>query len=115
MQDTIPFVKSYITSQKHCNKLPRLPVQQADFMNGSFDKVAVDIVGPVTVIDKCRYTLRLIDTATRWPEAVPLREIRTTDVASALFNIFSRLGLAKQVLSDNGQQLVSKAMSEVME
>ena len=116
MQDIIRFVKSCITCQKHCNKLPRLPVQQADIVDRPFDKVAIDIVGPLTVTDnKCRYILTLIDTATRWPEAVPLREIRTTDVASALFNIFSRLGLPKQILSDNGQQLVSKAKSEVME
>ena len=116
MQDIIRFVKSCITCQKHCNKLPRLPVQQADIVDRPFDKVAIDIVGPLTVTDnKCRYILTLIDTATRWPEAVPLREIRTTDVASALFNIFSRLGLPKQILSDNGQQLVSKAMSEVIE
>ena len=116
MQDIIRFVKSCITCQKHCNKLPRLPVQQADIVDRPFDKVAIDIVGPLTVTDnKCRYILTLIDTATRWPEAVPLREIHTTDVASALFNIFSRLGLPKQILSDNGQQLVSKAMSEVME
>ena len=58
--------------------------------------------------------MTLVDTATRWPEAVPLKDIRTTDVASTLFNIFSRLGLPKQILSDNGQQLVSKYMSEVM-
>ena len=84
-------------------------------MDRLFDKVAIDIVGPLTVTDnKCRYILILVDTATRWPKAVPLRDIRTTDVASALFNIFSRLGLPKQILSDNGQQLVSKAMSEVM-
>ncbi|KAK3758007.1 hypothetical protein RRG08_058314 [Elysia crispata] len=80
---------------------------------------AVDSLGPtlLTVTNKCRYihVVTLVDTATRWPEAVPLREIRTSDVASALFNIFSRLGLPKQVLSDNGQQLVSKAVSEVME
>ena len=116
MQDTIRFVKSCITCQKHCNKLSRLPVQQADIVDKPFDKVAIDIVGPLTVTDnKCRYILTLVDTATRWPEAVPLRDIRTTDVASALFNIFSRLGLPKQILSDNGQQLVLKAMLEVME
>ena len=93
MQDTIRFVKSCITCQKHCNKLPRLPVQQADIVDRPFDKVAIDIVGPLTVADnKCRYILTLIDAATRWLEAVPLRDIRTTDVASALFNIVSRLG-----------------------
>ena len=114
MQDTIRFVKSCITCQNHCNKLSTLPVQQADIVDRPADKVAIDIVSPLTVTDNnCRYIL--VDTATRWPEAVPLRDIRTTDIASALSNIFSRLGLPKKILSDNGQQLVSKAMSEVME
>ena len=114
MQDTMCFVKSCITCQKHCNKLPRLSAQQADIVDRPFDKVAIDIVGPLTVTDnKWRYIL--VDAATRWPEAVPLRDIRTTDVASALFNIFSRLGLPKQILSDNGQQFVSKCTSEVMD
>ena len=49
MQDIIRFVKSCITCQKHCNKLPRLPVQQADIVDRPFDKVAIDIVGPLTV------------------------------------------------------------------
>ena len=67
MQDIIRFVKSCITCQKHCNKLPRLPVQQADIVDRPFDKVAIDIVGPLTVTDnKCRYILTLIDTATRY-------------------------------------------------
>ena len=69
-------------------------------MDRLFDKVAIDIVGPLTVTDnKCRYIYI-------WPEAVPLRDMRTIDVASALFNIFSRLGLPKQIISHNGQQLV---------
>ena len=70
MQDTIRFVKSCIICRKHCNKFPRLPVQQADIVVRPFDKVAIDIVGPLTVTDnKCRYILTLVDTATRWPEA----------------------------------------------
>ncbi|GFO35988.1 Pol polyprotein [Plakobranchus ocellatus] len=63
---------------------------------------------------KNRFILTLVDAATRWPEAVPLKSISTTDVANALFNIFTRLGLPKEIVSDNGQQLVSKAMEEVM-
>ncbi|GFO07524.1 Zinc finger protein [Plakobranchus ocellatus] len=38
----------------------------------------------------------MVDAATRWPEAVPLKGIGTREVAEALFGIFTRLGLAKQ-------------------
>ena len=43
--------------------------------------------------------------------SMPLREIRTADIASALSISFPD----KNYLSDNGQQLISKALSEVME
>ncbi|GFN82032.1 gypsy retrotransposon integrase-like protein 1 [Plakobranchus ocellatus] len=87
----------------------------ADIIDKPFDKVAIDIVGPMMMSDsKNRFILTLVDAATRWPEAVPLKSISTTDVANALFNIFTRLEVPKEILSDNGQQLVSKAMEEVM-
>ncbi|GFO05452.1 Pol polyprotein [Plakobranchus ocellatus] len=53
----------------------------------------------------------MVDAATRWPETVPLKCICTREIAEALFGIFSRLGIPKQVLSDNGKQFVSNAMS----
>ena len=89
MQDTMRFVKSCTTCQKQCYKLLRLPVQQEDIVDRPF-KVTLEIVSPLTVTNKCRYILTLVDTTTRWPEAVSLREIRPADVASSLFNIFSR-------------------------
>ena len=52
-------------------------------MDRPFDKVAIDLMGPLTVIgNKCRHILTLVDTATRWPETVPLRE---TCITSKLF------------------------------
>ncbi|GFO24642.1 gypsy retrotransposon integrase 1 [Plakobranchus ocellatus] len=115
IRDVNKYVKSCDVCQRNCNKLPNLPIQIADIINKPFDKVAIDIVGPMMMSDsKNRYILTLVDAATRWPEAVPLKSISTTDVAKALFNIFTRLGLPKEILSDNGLQLVSKAMEEVM-
>ena len=100
MQDTIRFVKSCITCQADIVDRP--------FVNLLYCRPTHKQQVPI-------YILTLVDTATRWPEAVPLRDIRTTDVTSALFNIFSRLGLLKQIFSDNGQQLVSKCVSKVIE
>ena len=110
------YVRSCHICQMNSNKLPKLPIEQADIINKPLDKIAIDIVGPLTMTEsKHRYILTAVDTATRWPEAIPLRDIRTTDVAEALFGMFSRLGVPKEILSDNGQQLVSHAMKEVMD
>ena len=60
-----------------------------------------------------RYILRVVDCATRYPEAVPLEKIDTESIAEALIGIFSRVGFPREILSDNGIQFVSQVMKEV--
>ncbi|GFR87726.1 Pol polyprotein [Elysia marginata] len=109
------FVRSCDVCQRITNKLPRVPIQSTDIIDRPFDKVAIDIVGPMQMSrSRNRYILTMVDAATRWCEAIALKEIKTQDVANALFQIFSRLGLPQEILSDNGKQLVSNAMAEVM-
>ena len=109
------FVKSCDICQRITNKLPRIPIQSSDIVDRPFDKVAIDIVGPMQMSrSRNRYILTMVDTATRWCEGVALKEIKSTDVTNALFQIFSRLGMPREILSDNGKQLVSNAMEEVM-
>ena len=59
------------------------------------------------------YILTLVDFATRYPEAVPLKNIDTETVEEALVDIFSRLGVAEEILSDFGTLFVSECMKEV--
>ena len=51
--------------------------------------------------------------ATRYPETVPLKNIETETVAEALLDMYSRLGIPKEILSDLGTQFMSKCMEEV--
>ena len=51
--------------------------------------------------------------ATRYPEAIPLPKIETERVAEALLEIFSRVGVPEEVLSDLGTQFTSDLMKEV--
>jgi hypothetical protein len=60
-----------------------------------------------------RYILTLVDFATRYPEAVPLKRIETVDVAEALISIFARVGLPREILSDRGTQFTSDLMNEI--
>ena len=80
-----------------------------------FKRVAIDLVGPIgpPSEDGHRYILTLVDFATRYPEAVPLKNIDTETVAEALVDIFSRLGVPEEILSDLGTQFVSECMKEV--
>ncbi|KAL8569564.1 hypothetical protein ACOMHN_044702 [Nucella lapillus] len=84
-------------------------------MDEPFRRVAVDLVGPIIPVSERghRYILVLVDYATRYPEAVPLKNIDTETVAEALFEMWTRLGIPTEVLSDQGTQFVSNVMKEV--
>ncbi|GFN97915.1 hypothetical protein PoB_002442100 [Plakobranchus ocellatus] len=59
------------------------------------------------------FILTLVDYATRFAEAVPSRKIDTESVAEALVDIYSRLSVPEEVLSDQGTQFISDCMKEV--
>ena len=84
-------------------------------INTLFKRVAVDIVGPIAPPSEAghRYILTLVDYATRYPEAVPLKKITTEAVAEALLDIYSRVGIPEEVLTDQGTQFMSECMQEV--
>ena len=95
--------------------LHRAPLQNIPVVDVPFKRVAIDIIGPLDPPSEAghRYILTLIDYATRYPEAIPLKRIDTETVAEALVDIYSRLGIPEEILSDQGQQFVSNCMKEV--
>ena len=55
----------------------------------------------------------MVDYGTRYPEAVPLRSTDSASVATALMGIFTRLGVPKEVLTDQGSNFLSSLMEEL--
>ena len=80
-----------------------------------FKRVAIDIVGLIAPPSEAghRYILTLVDYATGYPEAVPLKKITTKAVAEALLDIYSRMGIPEEVLTDQRTQFMSECMQEV--
>ncbi|KAL3847604.1 hypothetical protein ACJMK2_018507 [Sinanodonta woodiana] len=93
----------------------RVSVGKMSLINTPFKRVAVDIVGPILHITdrKNRYILTLVDYATRYPEAIALPSIETERVAEALVDMFSRVGVPEEILTDCGAQFTSELMSEI--
>ncbi|XP_042866107.1 uncharacterized protein LOC122249376 [Penaeus japonicus] len=93
----------------------KVPLQRTPLIDTPFKRVAIDIVGPIKPASSegHRYILTLVDYATRYPEAVPLKRITTEAVAEALLDIYSRLGIPEEVIHDQGTQFMSDCMSEV--
>ena len=60
-----------------------------------------------------RYILTLCDYSTKYPEAIALKTIETETVTNALKEIFSRIGIPKEILSDQCSDFTSSLMREL--
>ena len=52
--------------------------------------------------------------STRFPEAIPLRNIKAPSIVKALIKFFTLVGLPKSLQSDQGSNFMSGLMQEVM-
>lgn len=95
----------------------RVPLGRMPIIDVPFKRVAVDIVGPIKPISatKKQYILVMVDYATRYPEAIALRDIKASTIAEALWNFWTRLGLPDEILSDRGTQFTSELMKDVQQ
>merc|ERR1711893_365423 len=101
------------TTQK--GRVTEVPLGKVPLIEEPFQRVAMDLVGPIyPASDRGkRFILTIIDYATRYPEAVALANIDTETVAEALMEVYSRVGIPSEVLTDMGTQFTSAVMREV--
>ena len=115
--DITRYCHSCDVCQKTVSKgtVPKVPLQSVPVVNVPFKHVAVDLIEPINQPSEAghRYILTLVDYATIYPEAVPLKRIDAETVTEALVDIYSRLGIPEEVLSDQGTQFISDCMKEV--
>ena len=84
------------------------PFQCMPLIKEPFQRVVIYLVGPLPgTKNRYEYILTMVDMATRWADATPLRKITTDKVAEALCDIFTRVGFPKEIQSDRGQQFRS--------
>ena len=114
-------VRDYCKSCDICQKtepkgrVSKLPLGKMPLIDTPFSRVAINLIGPIhpPTDDGHRFILTVVDYATRYPEAVPLKRIDTERVAEALIEIYSRVGVPREILSDQGKQFTSDLMKEV--
>ena len=101
--DVARYCHSCDVCQKTVSKgiVPKVPLQSVPVVDVPFKRVAVDLIGPIDPPSEAehRYILMLVDYATRYPEAVPLKRIDAKTVAEALVDIYSHRGIPEEVLS----------------
>ncbi|CAF4749152.1 unnamed protein product [Rotaria magnacalcarata] len=106
-------VFNYISACQACqqfkyNNAPTASPMQLHAVNEPWHTIGMDIMGsfPTTARQK-RFLLVIVDYFTRWIELFPLNSITSIDITNILTNeIFSRYGLPKHIVSDNGPQFI---------
>ena len=74
----------------------------------------MDIVGPLPKSRSGkRYILVVCDYATRFPEAIPLKSIDAAQVAEELLQLFARVGVPDEILTDQGSNFTSHLLTEI--
>lgn len=106
-----PWEKCQLTAGKGVGQahLQPLPI-----IGTPFERIRMEIVGPfeISSTGNC-FILILCDYATGYHEAFPLRSIKATQIANCLLQFFSKMGVAKEILTDCGTNFMSKLLRQV--
>src|SRR6218665_441189 len=96
-------------------KPPRQGKLQNPAVGEQMERFGIDITGPHPVSSKGnKYILTAIDYFSRWAEALPIRNQEAVTVAEALMvNVFSRFGMPRQILTDQGPCFESNLFKEL--
>ena len=112
-------VERYCASCPQCQKTARpvkqrVPLVPIPPVSEPFSLLAMDIVGPLERTNSGnKYILVLVDYATRYPEAIPLRSIDAETIADELIRVFARVGIPQRILTDQGSNFTSTLMKQV--
>ena len=116
--DIAEYVKTCIACQKakrviHPQRPELTPLPIAP--NGLFSRWHTDILGPFTPSKEgYRYVLLFVCSYSKWVEIIPLKEASAATIAHHLYEtIICRYGAPDQLLSDRGQNFMSKVVTEV--
>ena len=113
--DVKEFCRSCDRCQKTSPRIPNVPLEFMPCITEPFSKIAVDITGPFTPPsdEGHRWILSIIDIATWYPEAVPLKKIDSQTVAEEIIKVCARMGFPREIQSDNASQFSSQTMKEI--
>ena len=86
-------------------KAPLCPIPAS---SEPFSQVIIDCVGPLPKTKAVhQYLLTIMCASTRFPEAIPFRNIKATTIVKHLINFFTLVGLPRTVQSDQGSNFMA--------
>ena len=95
--------------------IPQAPLHPIPAFDEPFSHIIIDCVGPLPKTkSQNEFLLTIMCSSTRFPEAIPLRSIKTNTILKALIKFFTLFGLPKSIQSDQGTNFMAHAFQQVM-
>ncbi len=95
-------------------KPPPSPLIPLPIIEVPFERIGMDLVGPLPKSARGHeHILVIVDYATRYPEAIPLRKATAKAIAQELFLLSSRVGIPAEILTDQGNPFMSRLMADL--
>lgn len=115
-------VEAFVRSCDTCQRVgkpgdkAKAPMKLVPIITEPFRRLVIDTVGPLPVTQSgYRHILTVLCPATKFPEAVPLKELSSEEVVKALLSIFARVGFPAEIQSDQGSVFTSALTSTFLE
>ncbi|XP_064470077.1 uncharacterized protein LOC135384822 [Ornithodoros turicata] len=109
-KDVERYVRACDTCQRvgNPNERCKAPLTLVPVISEPFQRLVIDVVAPLPVSKSgSKYILTMICPATKFPEAVPLKEQCSAEIVDGLLSVFSRIGFPREIQCDNGSVFTS--------
>ena len=91
------------------------PIGEFSVPERRFSHLNLDIVGPLPSSNSYRYLLTAVDRFTRWPIAIPMRDITAESVVESFAHGWiANFGVPASITTDRGSQFSSSVWSQLM-
>ena len=117
-KDVSEFCRSCHTCQmvgKPNQSISHAPLHPIPAFGEPFSRIIIDCVGPLPKTKSGNeFLLTIMCASTRFPEAIPLRNIKAKTIIKALVKFFTLFGLPMSIQSDQGSNFMSNIFQQVM-
>lgn len=95
--------------------IPKAPLHPIPVIGEPFKKLQMDCVGPLPKSKhKHQYILTIMCTATRYPEAVPLRTLKAQTMLKEVIKFCTTFGLPRVIQTDQRSNFFSKVFEQML-
>lgn len=113
--NSVKEIEEFVLSCHHCQmigkprEVKKAPMKRVPIVTEVFTRFSADLTGPLPLSEnENRYLLTAMCLSSKYPEAIPLKEITSPAVINGFLRMFSRFGFPREIQLDLGRSFTSE-------